>query len=86
MKTINESIAIVTNEAFSVAEKEYHLYEMEKNGTWNFIRDLTYDEMNELVNKWSDFDGYIDNDFGVIDQTILFTHVLLDRVFIAERF
>ena len=83
--TTNEAINVVIREALAVTEIEYRLYEINNNGTWNLIREMTWDEMGELKSQWLDFGGYIDNDFGVIDQTIRFTHNFLDRVFIAQR-
>lgn len=83
--TTNEATNVVIREALAVAEPEYKLYEWEKNGNWTFIRDLTFNEANDLMSQWQDFDGYLDHDFGVIDQMVMFTHYLLDRVFIMER-
>lgn len=83
--TTFEAMSIVASEALAVTEVEYRLYEINNNGTWDFIREMTWDEMGELRSQWLDFGGYIDNDFGVIDQTITFSHNFLDRVFIAQR-
>lgn len=83
--TTNEATNVVMREALTVTEPEYKLYEWEEHGNWTFIRELTFDEANDLMSQWQDFDGYLENDFGIIDQTVMLTHYLLNRVFIMER-
>lgn len=67
-------------------KSNYRLYEWKNDGTWDFIRVMSYDEVMTLMNEWESMDGYTDNDFGIINNMIMFSHHLLDRVFIAEVF
>ena len=86
MLSVMESINIVINESLNVTEKEYELFQVGENGNWYHIRFLSYDEMMDLCDFWDSMEGYIDNDFGIVDQTIAFSHYLLpDKYFIANR-
>lgn len=62
----------------------YALYEWKDNGEWAFIRNLSYNELQELEEEWNDMFGMVDNDFGIIDNMVMFTHNLLNRIFVAQ--